>query len=109
MGNKPRNDDLKRIKKELRELKREVRELEKIVREFMAAPQKAMLAFFGIAPTEEVFDGDGLGIEYVRIQKANKEQFLKELQEEAPEIIEEVLPYLENKENRQGLSSKKKA
>jgi len=106
MGGKPRNDDLKRIKKEIRELKREVRELEKIVREFMTAPQKAILAFFGIAPTEEVFDGDGLGIEYVRIKK---KQLLEKLEKEAPELIEEVLPYLEGKENRQGLSSKKKA
>jgi len=104
-----RNDDLKRIKKEVRELKREVRELEKIVKEFMTAPQKAILAFFGIAPTEKVFDGDGLGIEYVRIQRANKERFLKELREEAPELIEEVLPYLEGEKNGQGSSSKKKA
>ena len=99
-------DELQKLKRQVRELKKEVRELSKMVEQFLREPQKAMLYALGIAyPDEEVLDGDGLGVAYVRIQKKRQEAFLKELKEEAPEIYEKVVEWIE-KENPSG---KKKA
>jgi len=69
MSEGKKKDELRELKRQVRKLKGEIAELKKIVCDYMAAPQKAVLAFFGISPTEEVIDGYGLGVEYKKIAK----------------------------------------